>query len=431
MVQLSGVRKDNITHLPILEDFQKHFFITAGRLRYPVVVGINIKNFKYFNQTCGFENGNLLLERMADHFCFTNPDCRLASRIYGDHMIVLAEAYTPDEIVIQEEFLIMCRDFSKIMNREFPQIHIYMNCGACFISKQDRQIDRIIDRVRYAQKENKDDYKSSVTFYTKELEQKILCESRIIPMFEQALEDNRILLYLQPKFSIDEQKLAGAEALARIRDTDGDILTPGYFVPLLEKSGMIMELDRRIIHLLADTMKEWMAQGIDLFAVSVNLSRLDFTKEGFLDEVIAYIDRAGVPRRFIEFELTETVFCENLDVIIRQIERLRTLGFRISMDDFGSGYNSLDVIGMVPADVIKFDRSFVLHSLKSKTGQEVMRSLMEMFQRIDFEVLCEGIETKDEEELVYACGCNQIQGYLHDKPMDAPAFTEKYLRSAQ
>ncbi len=325
----------------------------------------------------------------------------------------------------------MCRDFSKIMNREFPQIHIYMNCGACFISKQDRQIDRIIDRVRYAQKENKEDYKSSVTFYTKELEQKILCESRIIPMFEQALEDNRILLYLQPKFSIDEQKLAGAEALARIRDTDGDILTPGYFVPLLEKSGMIMELDRRIIHLLADTMKEWMAQGIELFAVSVNLSRLDFTKEGFLDEVIAYIDRAGVPRRFIEFELTETVFCENLDVIIRQIERLRTLGFRISMDDFGSGYNSLDVIGMVPADVIKFDRSFVLHSLKSKTGQEVMRSLMEMFQRIDFEVLCEGIETKDEEELVYACGCNQIQGYLHDKPMDAPAFTEKYLRSAQ
>ena len=164
-----------------------------------------------------------------------------------------------------------------------------------------------------------------------------------------------------------------------------------------------------------------------MFVVSVNLSRLDFLEEGFLDEIIRDIDQAGIPKQFIEFELTETVFCENLDEVIRQIERLRALGFRISMDDFGSGYNSLDVIGMVPADVIKFDRSFVLHSLKSKTGQEVMRSLMEMFQRIDFEVLCEGIETKDEEALVYACGCNQIQGYLHDKPLDVHVFEEKYL----
>ncbi len=427
MIQLSGVRKDNITHLPILEDFQKHFFITARRIRYPVIAGINIKNFKYFNQIYGFENGNLLLKRMADYFCFLNPDCRLAARIYGDHFIVLIEAYTSDEVGIQEELAIICREFSKEANQEFPQVRIHINCGAYFVCKQDKQIDSIMDRVRYAQKENKDDYKSSVTFYTEELEHKILCESRVIPMFEQALEDGRILLYLQPKFSIDEQKLIGAEALARILDKDGDILTPGYFVPLLEKSGMIIELDRRMIHLLVNQMKEWLRQEIELFVVSVNLSRLDFLEEGFLDEIIRDIDQAGIPKQFIEFELTETVFCENLDEVIRQIERLRALGFRISMDDFGSGYNSLDVIGMVPADVIKFDRSFVLHSLKSKTGQEVMRSLMEMFQRIDFEVLCEGIETKDEEALVYACGCNQIQGYLHDKPLDVHVFEEKYL----
>lgn len=427
MIQLSGVRKDNITHLPILEDFQKNFFITAGRLRYPVIVGINIKNFKYFNQIYGFENGNLLLMRLAEHFCFLDPDCRLASRIYGDHILVLLEAYTPDEIGIQEELSYICREFCREAHQEFPQARIHISCGAYFVQKKDRQIDIIMDRVRYAQKENMDDYKNSVMFYTEELERRILCESRVIPMFEQALDDGRILLYLQPKFSIDEQKLVGAEALARIRDKDGDILTPACFVPLLEKTGMITELDRRIIHLLVDTIQGWMEQQLELFVVSVNLSRLDFSEEGFLDEIISYVDRAGVPKHLIEFELTETVFCENLEEIIKQIERLRALGFRISMDDFGSGFNSLDVIGMVPADVIKFDRSFVLHSLKTKTGREVMRSLMEMFQRIDFEVLCEGIETKDEEQLVYACGCNQIQGYLHDRPLDVHVFAEKYL----
>lgn len=336
MIQLSGVRKDNITHLPILEDFQKNFFITAGRLRHPVIVGTNIKNFKYFNQIYGFENGNLLLKRLADHFCFLNPDCRLASRIYGDHMIVLLEAYTLDEIGIQDELSYICREFCREAGQEFPQARIHISCGAYFVQKEDRQIDIIMDRVRYAQKENMDDYKSSVTFYTEELERKILCESRVMPMFEQALEDGRILLYLQPKFSIDEQKLVGAEALARIRDKDGDILTPACFVPLLEKTGMITELDRRIIHLLVDTMQGWMEQQLELFVVSVNLSRLDFSEDGFLDGIISYIDQAGVPKRFIEFELTETVFCENLEEIIKQIERLRALGFRISMDDFGS-----------------------------------------------------------------------------------------------
>lgn len=246
-------------------------------------------------------------------------------------------------------------------------------------------------------------------------------------MFEEAMEDGRILLYLQPKFSIEEQKLIGAEALARICDKDGEIISPAYFIPTLEKSGLITYLDKRIIHILADTMKEWMEQGADLFVVSVNLSRLDFSEEGFIDELIEYIDLTGVPKQFIEFELTETVFCENLDYIVEQIKRLRSLGFRISMDDFGSGYNSLDVIGMVPADVIKFDRSFVLHSLKTKTGREVMSSLMSMFQRIDFEVLCEGIETEEEEQLVHECGCNQIQGYLHDLPLDAREFTKKYV----
>lgn len=427
MVQLSRITRDSITALPILEDFQKNFFTIAEKLRYPVVVGVNIKNFKYFNQIYGFSNGDLLLKKMADFFCYANPDCQLAARNYCDHMILLLEAYTPDEITIQEELDYICREFVKQVNIEFPMARIHINCGAYFLKKGDRQFDAILDRVRYARKEISNDYKNSVMFYTEELEKKILCEARVVPMFEGALEENRILLYLQPKFSIDEQKLIGGEALARIRDTDGEILSPAAFVPVLERSGLITYLDRRIIHLLIDTMRSWMDDGRALFVVSVNLSRLDFSEEGFIDEIISYVEKANVPKRYIEFELTETVFCEQLDLIIDQIKRLRSMGFRISMDDFGSGYNSLDVLGMIPADVVKFDRGFVLHSLKTEVGKEVMRNLMTMFRKINFEVLCEGIETRDEEQLVYECGCNQIQGYLHDRPLDVQVFTDKYL----
>ena len=329
---------------------------------------------------------------------------------------------------MEKELSTICDEFVKATNEEFSLARIHINCGAYSVRSEDKQLDAILDRVRYARKEITDDYVNNVLFYTENLEKKILCEARVIPMFEEAMEDGRILLYLQPKFSIDEQKLIGAEALARICDKDGEIISPAYFIPTLEKSGLITYLDKRIIQLLADAMKGWISQGAELFVVSVNLSRLDFSEDGFIDELVDYIDRSGVPKQFIEFELTETVFCENLDYIIEQIKRLRSMGFRISMDDFGSGYNSLDVIGMVPADVIKFDRSFVLHSLKTETGREVMRSLMSMFQRIDFEVLCEGIETTEEEQLVRECGCNQIQGYLHDRPLDVREFTEKYVR---
>ena len=428
MIQLAGFTRDSITGLPIFDDFQKNFFVIAEKLRYPVVVSINIKNFKYFNQIYGFQNGDILLKRLSEHFCYQNPDCCLGARSHSDHLVVLLEAYTPDELTIQEELGIICREFVRVQNREFPLARIHIKCGAYFLKKEDKELDAVLDRIRYARKEVDANYRNNVMFYTEELEQRILSEARVIPMFEQALEENRILLYLQPKFSIDEQKLTGAEALARIRDADGTILSPASFVPVLEESGLITYLDRCIIHLLVDAMKGWMDSEIPLFTVSVNLSRLDFFEEGFLEEVVQYVYDAGVPQRYIEFELTETVFCEQMEEVVSQIRWLREQGFRISMDDFGSGYNSLDVIGLVPADVVKFDRSFVLHSLKTEMGKEVMRNLVNMFQKIDFEVLCEGVETKDEEQLVYECGCNQIQGYLHDKPLDVKVFTEKYLK---
>ena len=428
MIQISGVTEDAVTALPMLEDFKNNFFRAVKFLRHPMVIGVNIKNFKYFNKIYGFDNGDAVLERMARFFAYYNPDCQLATRTHGDQFLILLEAHTMDESVVEEELGYLCRDFVREVHRDFPMARIHINCGVYFVKKTDKNFDEIRDRVRYVCKEMGDDYRSSVKFYDDELEHKILDEARIIPLFEEALEEKRILLYLQPKFSIDEQKLTGAEALARIRDKNGDILSPSSFVPILERSGLIIYLDRYIIKLLVDTMKSWKEQGIELFIVSVNLSRLDFMEEGFIEEIVDYVKWAGIPPRYIEFELTETVFCEDLDTIIKQIQHLREMGFRISMDDFGSGYNSLDVLGVVPADVIKFDRSFVLHSLKTEMGQEVMKHLMSMFQKINFEVLCEGVETKDEEQLVYACGCNQIQGYLHDRPLDVHTFEGKYIK---
>ena len=170
-----------------------------------------------------------------------------------------------------------------------------------------------------------------------------------------------------------------------------------------------------------------MDEGRPLTTISLNLTRVDLLEQGFVDSIHRAIVESGVPSGYFEFELTETVFCENITEITKQIDFLKEKGYKISMDDFGSGYNSLYMLGKIPVDIIKFDRGFVLNSLHGETGRTIMKNLIHTFTEVDFEIICEGIENREEESIVYSCGCNAVQGYLHDKPLPYYIFADKYL----
>ena len=170
-----------------------------------------------------------------------------------------------------------------------------------------------------------------------------------------------------------------------------------------------------------------MEDGRKLFPISVTLARVDLLEETFTDKIDALVEESGIPKNVIEFEFTETVLVENLSTVISKLNSLKDKGYRIAIDDFGSGYNSLYVLGQIPANVIKFDRGFVLHSINSDVGLTIMKNLVETFKEIEFEVLCEGVETKEEEKNIVECGCDVIQGYLYDKPLDLKDFEEKYV----
>ena len=203
-------------------------------------------------------------------------------------------------------------------------------------------------------------------------------------MFMSALENDRISIYLQPKFSIDEQKIIGAEALSRSIDADGNIIPPGMYIDVLEKSGLISRLDEYVVSKVIDMQKQWQREGRELIRISMNLSKIDFWEPGFIESLDRKIVEADILPKYFEFELTETVFCENVSDITRQIEFLRRRGYTISMDDFGSGYNSLHMLGRVPVDIIKFDRGFVLNCIPIEEGRKIMKSLVNTFQEINF-----------------------------------------------
>ncbi|MDD6857152.1 EAL domain-containing protein [Lachnospiraceae bacterium HCP1S3_C3] len=392
-----------------------------------IFITINLKNFKYFNQTYGFSAGDEILEHMKEHFCLQSKFCKLATFTYIDHLAGLIEEDDIDADDKLEYIKNTGMRFVDEINEKYPLAKVHLNCGVYFVEDKTEDIEDIHDKARYARKSINDTYNNFIAVYTDEIGKRAVEEAGVIPLFEYALENNTIELYLQPKFTIDTQKLVGAEALSRIVDMNGNIVPPGVYIPVLEKSGLISELDKRMIELLIQRMKKWKKKGKKLMTVSINLSRVDFNVPGFIEDIDKKIEEADLPKSAFEFELTETVFCENLKEIIEKINDMRAKGYKISMDDFGSGFNSLYVLGMVPIDIIKFDRGFVLNSLTNKKGFAIMSSLVNTFNSTDFDIICEGVETREEEQLVKETGCNVIQGYLHDKPLPIREFENKYL----
>ena len=348
--------------------------------------------------------------------------------MYLDHIVMLIDALDMINEELATKYNHMSLSFSKMINEEFPLARIRVYMGAYIIEDINEEMTTMIDKSQYARRSIKIDYSKTFAFYTEDMQIKTRTDSSVIPMFFSALEDERIEIYLQPKFAISEQKIVGAEALSRIKDTDGKIVPPIIYIDILEKTGLISKLDFYVVKKVVELQKQWREQGAEITTISVNLSRMDFWQNGFIEHVDELIRESGVPAEYFEFELTETVFCENIQEITKQINFLRNRGYKISMDDFGSGYNSLHMLGKIPVDIIKFDRGFVLHSITVESGRKIMTSLVNTFQEVNFDVICEGIESEEEERIVHECGCNLVQGYLHDRPLPSDVFAEKYLK---
>lgn len=342
-------------------------------------------------------------------------------------IIILIEAEGLPEKVFKAKYNYMLSCFSEKTNMEFPLARIRLYLGAYYVEDRDEDIGIIIDKSQYARRSIKKNYLTGIAIFRADMEKKAVDEAKIIPMFYSALENDRIEVYIQPKFSIDDERLIGGEALSRIMDNDGNIISPGMYIDILERTNLISKLDGYVIRKLIAIQKKWMDEGRPLTTISLNLSRVDLLEQGFVDGIHQAIVESGVPSGYFEFELTETVFCENITEITKQIDFLKEKGYKISMDDFGSGYNSLYMLGKIPVDIIKFDRGFVLNSLHGETGRTIMKNLIHTFTDVDFEIICEGIENREEESIVYSCGCNAVQGYLHDKPLPYYIFADKYL----
>lgn len=200
------------------------------------------------------------------------------------------------------------------------------------------------------------------------------------------------------------------------------------FIPVLENSGKVLELDRYVMTYVFKKIRSWVDAGKEIIPISVNLSKLHFYYDSLVESIITEFDSYNISPEYVEFEVTESVFFEETELIIDKIEKLREHGFKVSVDDFGSGYSSLNLIGILPVDIIKLDKGFIKNSLNNKKGKDIIKGLIKILNEIEMDIVCEGIETHDEERTVYEFGCDTMQGYLYDKPIPVSDFEAKYVK---
>ena len=423
------MERDKLTGLLMFDDFLRE---ANGKLAESdeedtlVIISTDITKFKYINRLYGYEAGDRLIRQLAEIYVARN-EYMLACRPYSDHIVSLYNIRNMTWNEFEQNLREIQECFVLEHKNDFPKASLHLNTGVHIIESKEENIASAIDKANVARRSVKGNYSVPWAVYNRKIQESNESDAKIIPIFNKALEDKSILVYFQPKMSVKENMVVGAEALTRLQDEDGNIIPPALFISILENSGKILELDWYVMRFVFAKIREWLNNGKKPIKVSVNLSKLHFYHDNLVGDIISEFDKYHISPEYIEFEVTESVFFEEAQLIINKIEKLRERGFRVSVDDFGAGYSSLNLIGILPVDIIKLDKGFIKNSLGNQKGKYIIKGLISILNEIDMDIVCEGIETKEEEQIVSEFGCDSMQGFLYDRPIPIEEFEQKYI----
>lgn len=421
---------DKLTGLPFYEDFlslaQEALDVNIGEEREFCIISTDVANFKFINQIYGYEVGNSLLQSLVKISVLDNPYCVSACRPYSDHIVGLY-VKPRNNALFQKGLEEYRQHFIEQNAKRFQSVLLHLQCGIYVLENRQENIVGCVDRANIARRSMKGDYTQSCVFYNESMYAGKEHVSETISIFETALQNNDILVYYQPKVNIHSKIIEGAEALSRIRKPDGTIMNPGEYVDVLETSGRIIELDFYVMRSVFEMIAKLIREGKKPVTISVNLSRIHFYNERFVREILDLFVPYNIPAEYIEFEVTESAFFAESNIISGKLAELKRHGFKVSMDDFGTGYSSLHSLSVLPIDVVKFDRSFVRNCTSTPKGLKILSGLITLCKQIDYSVICEGVENEMEERIVNACGCDAVQGYIYDKPLPEFVFLSKYI----
>lgn len=377
---------------------------------------INLNGMRFFNKRYGLSEGDALIKVLADKIKeqFGKDSC---SRFGQDQFAVFTET----------------KDLEKKLNRIFKEMKsanggrtLPVRCGIYPDSMGIAETSIACDRAKYACDARRDDYHSYFNYFDEEMLQREISHQYVVENIDRAINEGWITAYYQPIVRAASKKVCDEEALARWIDPVKGMLSPADFIPILEDTRLIFKVDMHMVDIILEKIKNRMHSGLDIVPVSVNLSRTDFECCDVVTEVCNRVDAAGVSRDLLTIEITESVIGEDFDFMKEQIERFQKLGFKVWMDDFGSGYSSLDLLQDMQFDCIKFDMRFMRQFETSQKSRIILTELMRMAMSLNIETVTEGVETPEQVEFLREIGCMKMQGYHFSKPVPEDEITRRY-----
>lgn len=329
----------------------------------------------------------------------------------------------------EPEMLDLVKDLENKIE-EYPiNFQFVLSVGILRVHHYDGQpVDLMCDQAAMAQRTVKGNYVIRYAFYDPSMGEALNREHYIAGYMRRALENGEFILFFQPKYDIPSGKMIGAEALVRWNHPVNGMISPGDFIPLFEKNGFILPLDEYVWEQTCSFMREWEDKGLELVPISMNVSRLHMHDPEFCDKIQQLSEKYEILPRLMEMEITESAYIESPQTLYSIMDRLQQSGFVFSMDDFGSGYSSLNILKDIPVNIVKIDLNFLKEARRGPAaGRAVVEGTIRLVREMGLPIIAEGVETQDQVELLLKAGCTGAQGYFYSRPMPAEDF-EKLLK---
>ncbi|MCR5590114.1 MAG: bifunctional diguanylate cyclase/phosphodiesterase [Lachnospiraceae bacterium] len=387
-----------------------------------MLVCFDIVNFRYINEGYGHLKADMLLRDIAVALRESYSFNETFGRLSADRFVGLC---VDDERIVERKEFITER-LAKSTEEIGMKYPIKFKTGIYYIRDKKESISDMIDKANLARKSVMSVSRTLEAEYHEQLMEETRKQERVESRMHEALKNGEFRPYLQPKWNMATDHISGAEALIRWVDSSGKITPPNEFIPVFERNGFIEQVDFFMLEEVCKYIRRMIDEGREVYPVSINQSRYLLYDPNYIMKVQEIMIKYRVPRGLIELEITETVFFTEKERMLEVMRNLKEFNMNLSIDDFGSGYSSLNLLRDIPFDVLKIDRGFLDESVQSESGKWILRKIVEMAEGLNLKVICEGVETHQQVEMLLDIGCIYAQGFLYSRPIPLEEFMEKF-----
>lgn len=385
------------------------------------IVAVDIEHFRMFNKLYGRLEGNRLLEYIAEVLKQETQDGGVAGYLGGDNFAALM--HNDLNRIKQIKYGIM--DVVKRWNNTLgfmPAIGVYE------LSNGVDTAEAMYDKAAIAASKVMGNYSKRICFYREDMEDSLEKELQLLAEIQEGLEKDEFVFFVQPQCNIATGRIVGGESLVRWKHSTKGMIPPGMFIPVLEKNGFIADLDRYVWKKVCEWLRSCLDRGIQPVPISINISRIDIFSMDVAAYLIELMEAYRLPQKLLKVEITESAYAESNDKIIRTVKQLREAEFLVMMDDFGSGYSSLNMLKSISVDVLKLDMRFLeMNEAEEEKGISIIETVVNMAKQMRMPIVVEGVETQKQENLLRKLGCRYTQGYYYYRPLPVEEF-EKLLQ---